>query len=69
MQKQLREHVVDRQTQALAAIANIDLISRSDTIIGFVWSKFCALAFELQYARDDHRTKLEDVLGGAWTPF
>lgn len=45
-------------------IENIWLLSQSDTLICFVWSKFCALAYELQYARDDFNSELIDVLNG-----
>lgn len=69
MQLLLREHSVNRKREAVAAIGNIWLLSQSETLIGYTWSKFCALAFELQYARDEHKTKLIDVLNGTWTPF
>jgi hypothetical protein len=69
MQLLLREHAVDRKREAVAALSNMWLLAQSDTLVGYAWSKFCALAFELQYARDDQRTDLVDVLGGTWTPF
>jgi hypothetical protein len=69
MQLLLREHAVNRKREAVAALGNIWLLAQSETLVGYAWSKFCALAFELQYGRDDHRTELIDVLGGTWTPF
>lgn len=69
MQLLLRQHSVNRKREAVAAIGNIWLLAQSETLIGYTWSKFCALAFELQYARDRHSTELIDVLNGTWTPF
>lgn len=69
MQLLLREHSVNRKREAVAAIGNIWLLAQSDALVGYAWSKFCALALELQYSRDSLESELVDVLGGAWTPF
>lgn len=69
MHSLLRDHVVDRQMQAVTVIANIWMLSQSKKLICIVWSKFCALAFELQYARDDPETQLIDVVDGYWSPY